>query len=324
MPRLPQFRLRKQCKMQLMRTTREERIQSPQPTVSIVIPCHNHGEYLGQAIEAVLKQTYQNFEMIIVDDGSDDENTLLNLSNYDRSNVKLIRTTHQGLASARNTAIEAARGKYILPLDADDKIGETYLEKALGILETHENVGIVYSKAEFFGEAFGEWKLPPYHFPEILLENVIFCSALFRQRDWTAVNGYNLNMIYGWEDYDFWLSLIELGREVVRIPETLFFYRQRSDSMIRNMSRDHMLYSYAQLFKNHPQLYADNIGFLLLKSAERVDEFQRTIESSFSWRLTKPLRSTHQIIRSIRQRFSISVQGKTVRPYSRDLPDDPR
>ena len=292
-----------------MRTTREERIQSPQPTVSIVIPCHNHGEYLGQAIEAVLKQTYQNFEMIIVDDGSDDENTLLNLSNYDRSNVKLIRTTHQGLASARNTAIEAARGKYILPLDADDKIGETYLEKALGILETHENVGIVYSKAEFFGEASGEWDLPPYHFPEILFGNVIFCSAFFRKRDWAAVNGYNLNMIYGWEDYDFWLSLIELGREVVRIPETLFFYRTRYDSMVRTMSRDHMLYSYAQLFKNHPQLYSDNMALLLLNSSERIDQFRKAIESSWSWRLTKPFRSTNEIIRNIRQRLKRARVG---------------
>lgn len=297
-----------------MRTTQEERIQSPQPTVSIVIPCHNQGEYLGQAVGSVLVQTYHNFEVIIVDDGSNDQHTRRNLSNYERSNIKLIQTIHQGLASARNTAIEAARGKYILPLDADDKIGETYLEKALDILERHENVGIVYSKAEFFGEASGEWKLPPYHFPEILLGNVIFCSALFRKRDWAAVNGYNQNMIYGWEDYDFWLSLIELGREVVCIPETLFFYRKRSNSMVTTMSRDHMLYSYTQLFKNHPHLYADNIAFLLLNSAERVGQFQKTIESSWSWRLTKPLRSANQIIRNIRQGLKRARAG-----LSRDL-----
>jgi len=292
-----------------VRASRDAQIESPGPTISIVMPCHNHGEYVGQAVGSVLEQTYQNFEIIVVDDGSNDENTRRNLSNYDRSNIKLIQTTHQGLASARNTAIEAARGKYILPLDADDKIGETYLEKAFDILERNENVGIVYSKAEFFGEAFGEWKLPPYHFPGILLGNVIFCSALFRKRDWAAVNGYNRNMIYGWEDYDFWLSLIELGREVVCMPETLFFYRKRSNSMVTTMSRDHMLYSYTQLFKNHPQLYTDNIGFLLLNSAERVDQFQRTIESSWSWRLTKPLRSTNQIIRNIRQRLKRARVG---------------
>ena len=116
-------------------------------------------------------------------------------------------------------------------------------------------------------------------------------------------------MIYGWEDYDFWLSLIELGREVICIPETLFFYRKRSNSMVTTMSRDHMLYSYTQLFKNHPQLYADNMGFLLLNSAERVDQFQRTIESSWSWRLTKPLRSASEIIRNIRHRVKRARAG---------------
>ena len=281
---------------------RRGQIESQGPTISIVIPCHNHGEYVGQAVGSVLEQTYQNFEVIIVDDGSNDENTRRNLSNFDRSNIKLIQTAHQGLATARNTAIEAARGKYILPLDADDKIGETYLEKAFDILETNENVGIVYSKAEFFGEASGEWKLPPYNFPEILLGNVIFCSALFRKRDWAAVNGYNRNMIHGWEDYDFWLSLIELGREVVCIPETLFFYRKRSNSMVATMTRDHMLYSYGQLLKNHPRLYADNMALLLLNSSERIDQFRKAIESSWSWRLTKPLRSANQVVRYIRQR----------------------
>jgi glycosyltransferase involved in cell wall biosynthesis len=278
------------------------RIQSPQPTVSIVIPCHNHGEYLGQAVASVLKQSYQGFELIIVDDGSSDENTRQSLNDYDHPKIKVIQTAHRGLPIARNTAIEAARGSYILPLDADDKIGETYLEKALKILETRENIGIVYSRAEFFGEASGEWNLPPYHFPEILLGNVIFCSAFFRKRDWATVNGYNPNMIYGWEDHDFWLSLIELGREVVCIPEALFFYRKRSNSMVRTMSRDHMLYSYGQLLKNHPRLYADNMALLLLNSSQRIDQFRKAIESSWSWRLTKPLRSANQVVRYIRQR----------------------
>ena len=185
-------------------------------------------------------------------------------------------------------------------------IGETYLEKAIPILEANENIGIVYSEAEFFGEASGEWELPPYRFPDILLGNLIFCSGFFRKQDWAAVNGYNPNMVYGWEDYDFWLSLIELGREVVRIPEKLFFYRKRSNSMVRAMSCDHIIHSYAQLLKNHPQLYADHLAGLLLNRIERVARLEtviRDVESSWSWRLTKPLRSANQIVRRIRERL---------------------
>ncbi len=289
-----------------MPSSPEGKIQSPEPTISIVTPCYNDGEYLGEAIESVLGQTYQNFEIIIVDDGSTNERTHRDLNKLDHPKIRVIRTAHQGLANARNCAIEASRGKYILPVDADDKIGETYLEKAVAILEANENIGIVYSKAEFFGEASGEWELPPYRFPNILLGNVIFCSAFYRKGDWATVKGYNSNMVYGWEDYDFWLSLIELGREVVRIPETLFFYRKRSNSMIRAMGRDQLLYSYAQLLKNHSQLYRDNLATLLLNRAETVTELEaiiRDVESSWSWRLTKPLRSANHLIRSIHQRI---------------------
>jgi glycosyltransferase involved in cell wall biosynthesis len=280
-----------------------ERIKPSEPSISVVIPCYNDGEYLAEAVESVLNQTYQEFEIIIVDDGSTDESSLAQLNGLEHSKIQVLHTRHGGLANARNTAINAARGTYILPLDADDRVAETYLEQAVSVFDSSENVGIVYSKAELFGEQCGLWNLPPYHFPEILLGNVIFSSAFFRKRDWAAVNGYNPNMIYGWEDYDFWLSIIELGREVVRIPETLFFYRKRPNSMIRTMNREQMLYSYAQLFNNHRQLYSDNIAYLLLNSADKISNYQKSIESSWSWRLTKPFRGFNQLIRQIRRRL---------------------
>jgi len=255
------------------------------PTVSVIIPCYNHGQYLDEAVQSVLRQTYRNFEIIVVDDGSTDEKTLQILEKYSQPKTRLIRTSHQGLANARNHGIATCSGKYILPLDADDKVGTSYLEKAVVVLEANEGVGIVYCEARFFGETFGAWKLPAYKFPDILYGNAIFCSAIFRRSDWTKVNGYNPNMIYGWEDYDLWLSLIELGREVFCIPETLFFYRRRSNSMVNMMNHEQSIYSYAQLFRNHSKLYADNMGVLLLNLGDL-----RELRSSLSWRITKPLR----------------------------------
>jgi len=149
----------------------KEQIRLLQPAISVVIPCHNHGDYLDEAVQSVEQQTFRRFEIVIIDDGSNDEETLRKLNNYDRPNIRLIHTPHLGLPNARNAAIRAARGKYILPLDADDKIDKTYLQKAIHILDANENVGIVYSKADLFGEGSGEWKLPPYHFPEILFGN---------------------------------------------------------------------------------------------------------------------------------------------------------
>jgi len=204
----------------------------------------------------------------VVDDGSTDRDTLEILENQKWPKTTFIRTCNQGLAHARNNGIRVCGGKYILPLDADDKIGNTYLEKAVRVLEANESIGIVYCKAEFFGEATGAWELTAYRLSDILLDNMIFCSAMFRRSDWEKVNGYNPNMIYGWEDYDFWLSLIELGREVFCIPETLFFCRKRSSSLVTAMTREHYIYSYTQLFRNHSKLYTDNIAVLF---EERLD-----------------------------------------------------
>ena len=179
------------------------------PTVSVIIPCYNQGQYLDEAVKSVLSQTYQNFEIIVINDGSTDPETIEIIKNYQKPKTTIIHTKNQGVVASRNYAIELYQGKYLLPLDADDKIGNTYLEEAVKLLESNENLGIVYCEAEFFGQKTGKWELSEYQFPNILLSNMIFCSGFFRKFDWQQVNGYNPNMVYGWEDYDFWLHLAE-------------------------------------------------------------------------------------------------------------------
>ncbi len=269
------------------------------PKVSIIIPCFNLGKYLNEAVESVLAQTFQDFELIVVNDGSTDKKTNQIINEFNNSRVKVIHTTNQGLSGARNTGISQSEGEYILPLDADDKIAPTYLEKAVKVLDQNNNIGIVYCEAVFFGEKQGKWVLPEYSFPEILKHNVIFSSSLFRKSDWQKVNGYNLNMIYGWEDYDFWLSIIELKREVFKIPEILFFYRSRLDSMNNCMKNEHRLYSYKQIFKNHREMYADNIEYVFehmcLLAEDRKSLTERILElrprqlilliKGFKWRV---------------------------------------
>jgi len=231
------------------------------PEVSVIIPCYNQGQFVDEAVESVLAQTFSDFEIIIVNDGSTDEETNRILKTYDKPQTIVLQTRNHGLGGARNNGIRAAQGKYILPLDADDRIGNTYLEQAVKVLEAQDNIGIVYCEAEFFGDRTGKWELPPYNFPDILLGNIIFCSAFFRKSDWEKTEGYE-NDLSGWEDYDFWLSIIELGRDVYRIPTILFYYRQRAESMIKSMSWQQQISAYARIMKNHSQLYADNAEFM--------------------------------------------------------------
>ena len=102
---------------------------------------------------------------------------------------------------------------YVAALKRDyQTIVDYQTENNVQILDDNENMGIVYCEAELFGITSGKWDLPKYKFPNILFNNVIFCSAFFRKQDWEFVGGYKVIMKYGWEDYEFWLSLIELKR----------------------------------------------------------------------------------------------------------------
>ena len=108
---------------------------SESPVVSIIIPCFNQGKYIEETIKSVLSSTFKNFEIIIVNDGSTDTHTNRLLQHLNLESVIVIQTENQGVSNARNTAIRNSRGKFILPLDADDKISVRYIEEAVKILE---------------------------------------------------------------------------------------------------------------------------------------------------------------------------------------------
>lgn len=227
--------------------------------VSVIIPCYNQGQYVMETLDSVLRQTYHDIDVIIVNDGSDDHNTISTLDRIDFPTVQILHTSNQGLAAARNNGIQAATGDLILPLDADDKIASQYVEQAAAVLEQRPEIGIVYCRAQLFGAVDTEWQLPPYSLKEMLLDNVIFCSAMFRRADWEEVGGYDPGMIYGWEDYDFWLSLIEKGREVYQLPEILFWYRVASDSMVRSKEKWQKEAMFKRIFERHRKLFTENI-----------------------------------------------------------------
>jgi glycosyltransferase involved in cell wall biosynthesis len=226
-----------------------------QPEVTVVIPCYNQGKYLLETLHSVASQTFTNLDIVIVNDGSSDPVTISVLERLQIPNVEVIHTVNQGVSVARNTGIEAATGRYILPLDADDYIGPEYIAKSVQILDAMPIVGFVYCLGRLFGAARGMFILNKATCRQMLLDSRVFCSALFRKSDWAAVGGYNPNMIFGWEDWDFWLSLIELGKEPFLIEDVMFFYRVRPKSRTRSMTFEHKVAMHRQLYENHRELY---------------------------------------------------------------------
>ncbi len=222
--------------------------------VSIIIPCYNQGQYIDEAVDSVLNQTFQNFEIIVINDGSTDKYTNKLLLEINRPRTKIYNIKNGGLAKARNYGILKSTGKYILPLDADDKISPFYLEKAIEAFD-NDDIKLVYSKAVFFGNREGQWNLATYSYEKLLYQNMIFCSAIYKKSDFLKTNGYNPNMIFGWEDWDLWLSLLDENSKVICLDEVHFYYRVKKKSMIINITKEQELFLYEQLYKNHKLIY---------------------------------------------------------------------
>ena len=278
------------------------------PIVSVIMPCFNQGRFIEEAVESVLNQTYPSYEIIIINDGSTDIETVRLLQDYDKPTVSILHTENRGPSAARNIGIQHAKGHYIFPLDADDRIAETYLEKAVATLDGNPNVGIVYSQATLFGEKSGDFDVPSYRFPEILLGNMIFNSSLYRKTDWEKVGGYNENMIWGWEDYDFWLSLLELGREVIQIPEKLYFHREVPNSRSQKMTQDYWIKCHTQIFRNHPNLYADHMDVVfrhLVELRQDVTETHARLHSVISTVKQSPFWKLRNRWVKLKQRFGV-------------------
>ena len=161
------------------------------PLVSVIIPCYNQGLYIEETLNSVFSQTYNNIEIIVINDGSDDLLTtdkLFKLSSDSR--IKILHIENKGVSAARNFAINISLGDYIFPLDADDLISETYIEKALSILEEDKSIDLVYCRAVYFGERSGEIDLGDYDLKSMLCRNQIINSVLLRKNKIIAIDGY--------------------------------------------------------------------------------------------------------------------------------------
>ena len=231
--------------------------------VSIIVPCYNQAQYLAETLDSVLAQTYPYWECIIVNDGSID-NTEEVANTYCRLDERFIyyHKENGGLADTRNYGIKHSTGYYILPLDSDDKIGATYIEKAVKYLDMNPTTKLVYCEAELFGIKTGKWKLEPYNYENLLRKNHIFCSCIYRRSDYDRTFGYNPNMKYGFEDWDFLLSLLTPEDVVYRIPEILFYYRQKESSMLVTLYSKRKL-MISQMILNHPNIYENHIDYLI-------------------------------------------------------------
>ena len=238
---------------------------STDPLISVVIPCYNDGAYLPETIGHLKKQTFTDFEVIIVNDGSTDKATLDILDNLTGEGYMVLHKANGRMSSARNHGVLHARGKYIAALDADDYFDPGFFEKAVHILNEQENVATVTSYIQLFG-AINKVSKPrggnEYNF---LFSSQCPAWAMVRKSAWDAVGGYDEKMIHGYEDWEFYIRITQRGWIIHVIPEKLLFYRQTKKSTHKNDTLPNRASIISYIVEKHKDWYLDKLKELITR-----------------------------------------------------------
>src|SRR5690606_3506720 len=182
-------------------------------------------------------QEQNEYEIIVVNDGSTDKATVALLKQVEALGFRVVHQQNQGLSSARNNGINAAKGEYILPLDSDDKISLDLINEAIAILDSHPEYAVVYSDGEYFEAKKGPWVVGEFNLQRLMLWNYMHAAAVFRRAAWEQVGGYDTNLNHlGFEDWDLWLSIAFSGGKFYYLPKNLFSYRITKNSMVRRFT----------------------------------------------------------------------------------------
>lgn len=252
--------------------------------ISIVIPCYNDAQYVEQAVESALNQTYTNIEVIVVDDGSNQETKAV-LKKLESKITKLITQENQGQSTARNIGIKEANGEYILVLDSDDYFEPTFCEKAIDVLKNRD-VKLVTCYTKRFNNYYCD-----NHYPQggdlkdFLMYNQATGSVMFRKIECIAVGGYDETMRYGFEDWEFYIRLLKKGGYAFVIPEFLFHYRLKENSTTSRANKIKYQLQYF-IYLKHKASYVlyfqDFITHLLIRiEREEIEKIKNTQRLEF-------------------------------------------
>lgn len=276
------------------------------PQVSIVVSCYNYAQYLDEALQSILDQTYANWECIIVNDGSPDNTEEVAQKWVDKDfRFIYIYKKNGGVSSARNLGIEKARGEFIVTLDADDKYGLSFIEKALAIALANKEIGIVSSWGAFFVK---EKELSVFQtkgdvFFDFLFRNATIGTSFFRKVCWLNVGGYDEHPKNGYEDWEFYLRVTNLGWKVHVVQEVLFYYRQHLVSRRKEMNKreiENKKYIYIKnkdiYLKNYDALIDFFLG-AIEKEKEETYKVKNKLEYKIGLAILKPLRFFKSLIR---------------------------
>jgi glycosyltransferase involved in cell wall biosynthesis len=273
--------------------------------VTVIIPCYNDGKFILEAVHSILYQTLKADRIIIIDDGSEHETKNI-LKTIHHKNVELIFQENQGVCKARNRGINLATTDYILTLDADDYFEPNFIEKAVEILNNNLNIGIVGSHVKVlkYDEVEPEIRKPLGGIiKNFLIKNNAMASLMFRKKCWVDVSGYDEKMVNGYEDWEFWISILRNDWEMHIIPEVLFNYRikKKSRDTVALQEYDFELREY--IFSKHKELYKEHFDFYVTELIKQnsilrndINKVKKSIDYKAGKLFLNPIRFLKRIV----------------------------
>ena len=223
------------------------------PLVTVILPCYNAHQHLDEALNSVLAQTHRKIEIIVVNDGSTETETLDSLSSVD-SSVNVIHQENKGLPAARNRGFNEARGEFVLPLDCDDWLEPTAIAQLLGAVEVSGPGAFAFPQMILEDQAAGTTTKHYNSFEQLFLNQLPYCLLLPKVA-WEKLGGYDESMRQGYEDWEFNIRLDVNGWRGVTVPEPLFHYRVTGSGMLLSTSGRQHCELWETIRRKHPEVY---------------------------------------------------------------------
>jgi glycosyltransferase involved in cell wall biosynthesis len=282
----------------------QEHNMETKPLVSIVIACYNDAQYIEQAVQSALSQTYSNIEVIVVDDGSNAETKRV-LKKTEPRITKLITQENQGQSTARNVGIQQAKGDYILVLDSDDFFEPLFCEKAIAVFLKSNDVKIVTCNANLLYEDGSVNVYTPQGgtIKNFIHYNEALASSLFKKEDWNSCGGYDESMKQGFEDWEFFIRILKTGGSAEVIQGFFYNYRKRSNTTTAKANKikyellNYIYFKHRELYINHFDEFLTHLLYKMEREeSEKIKNTQR-LEFKIGKNILLPLRWVKSLFR---------------------------
>lgn len=276
------------------------------PLVSIVLPVYNAGKYLKEAIQSILDQSYTNFELIIINDGSTDDSEKL-IRSYTDKRICYVFQQNTGLAGALNTGLKTAKGKYIARQDQDDISLVDRLQKQVEFLESHPNINLLGTRATVFTDDHKEMKMHDHATePAVLRFDLLFdnpfvhSSVMFRKDAIDQIGSYNTDRSY-YEDFELWSRFAFYG-QVANLKDVLVKYRHHDQGLSKSTG-----YFKEDAVLNQSQ---QNISLLIGKKEDRFEDLSAVYHFKEKRYKGTSLSQMHMALKEISEKIQVEFPEK--------------